>query len=226
MRKMTLSMFAAASVALTPLPAHAAEQILDFTQGNFCNGGKLCTNNAAIDQNYGSTNEVTVTYGSFYDNYPTGGMYYYERGFGDLVGNIYGNKGSVDFRTTSRIVLSAKEGFEIALKSFDLGCFANISNCQAASYNVLPGGGEYLSGGVSTGYPTHKTVSFNAGYGNVSVISFGYGENVGIDNIKWDVREIGSAVPEPATWAMMILGFGIVGATMRRRSPAFRMQQV
>ncbi len=26
-----------------------------------------------------------------------------------------------------------------------------------------------------------------------------------------------SAVPEPATWAMMILGFGIVGSTLRRR---------
>lgn len=226
MLKVTTPLFAAAIMVLVPLPAYAAEQMLDFTQGNFCNGGKLCTNNAAIDQSYGSTAEVTVTYGSFYDNYPNGGMYYYERGFGDLVGNIYGNKGSVDFRTTSRIVLSAKAGFEIALRSFDLGCFANISNCQAASYNVLPGGGGYVSGGVDTGYPTHKTVSFNAGYGNVSVISFGYGENVGIDNIRWDVRTIESAVPEPATWAMMVLGFGIVGATMRRRSPALRMQQL
>lgn len=27
-------------------------------------------------------------------------------------------------------------------------------------------------------------------------------------------------VPEPATWAMMILGFGAIGATMRRRRPA------
>lgn len=26
-----------------------------------------------------------------------------------------------------------------------------------------------------------------------------------------------AAVPEPATWAMMIFGFGLVGAAMRRR---------
>ena len=30
---------------------------------------------------------------------------------------------------------------------------------------------------------------------------------------------IGGAVPEPATWAMMIAGFGMVGAGMRRRAP-------
>lgn len=30
----------------------------------------------------------------------------------------------------------------------------------------------------------------------------------------------GPAVPEPATWAMLISGFGLVGATLRRRRPA------
>jgi hypothetical protein len=29
---------------------------------------------------------------------------------------------------------------------------------------------------------------------------------------------VGPAVPEPATWAMLIAGFGLVGATLRRRS--------
>ncbi|HEX8838885.1 MAG TPA: PEPxxWA-CTERM sorting domain-containing protein, partial [Sphingomicrobium sp.] len=27
------------------------------------------------------------------------------------------------------------------------------------------------------------------------------------------------AVPEPATWAMMLLGFGAIGVSMRRRKP-------
>lgn len=36
--------------------------------------------------------------------------------------------------------------------------------------------------------------------------------------IEYAPRMIGGAVPEPATWAMMIAGFGLVGAGMRRRA--------
>lgn len=37
------------------------------------------------------------------------------------------------------------------------------------------------------------------------------------------VREVTGAVPEPSTWAMLILGFGAVGATMRRRKQTMRV---
>ena len=33
-----------------------------------------------------------------------------------------------------------------------------------------------------------------------------------------DIRTIGGPVPEPATWAMFIGGFGLVGAAMRRKT--------
>lgn len=33
-----------------------------------------------------------------------------------------------------------------------------------------------------------------------------------------------AAVPEPGTWAMMLLGFGAIGFSMRRRRPAFQTQ--
>jgi hypothetical protein len=35
-----------------------------------------------------------------------------------------------------------------------------------------------------------------------------------------DSTFLGTAVPEPATWAMMIMGFGVIGSTLRRRRSA------
>jgi hypothetical protein len=39
----------------------------------------------------------------------------------------------------------------------------------------------------------------------------------GLDRIAFDVMGYDTYVPEPATWAMMIAGFGFIGAAMRRR---------
>ncbi|MBO9575640.1 MAG: PEP-CTERM sorting domain-containing protein [Sphingobium sp.] len=46
------------------------------------------------------------------------------------------------------------------------------------------------------------------------------GDNIGpiLDNVSLDI----SAVPEPASWALMIGGFAIAGAAMRRRGAAVR----
>ena len=58
--------------------------------------------------------------------------------------------------------------------------------------------------------------NFVADYHNVTSVSFtsnNYSDN-GLDNIA-----VGG-VPEPATWALMIGGFGLTGFAMRRRSAA------
>lgn len=39
-----------------------------------------------------------------------------------------------------------------------------------------------------------------------------------IDGVSFEQIAVGGAVPEPATWAMMIVGFGAVGGMMRRRA--------
>jgi len=43
------------------------------------------------------------------------------------------------------------------------------------------------------------------------------------DNASLDFTATAGAVPEPATWAMMIMGFGLIGAAMRRRAPVARL---
>lgn len=39
------------------------------------------------------------------------------------------------------------------------------------------------------------------------------------------LTQISGAIPEPATWALFILGFGTIGASLRRRSGAVRMSK-
>ena len=56
----------------------------------------------------------------------------------------------------------------------------------------------------------------NVGVTNTRIYAYGYDFNQGLVTGFNDV----AAVPEPATWAMMIVGFGLVGAAMRRKPQA------
>lgn len=47
-------------------------------------------------------------------------------------------------------------------------------------------------------------------------------ESWGVDNLLITDNTVAGAIPEPATWVMMILGFGVIGAAARRsKKPAF-----
>lgn len=98
----------------------------------------------------------------------------------------------------------------------------NFRGSQNASFQVTTNLGSYLFtpfiadasyGGALT------FVGFRADAGEylTSVRVFGNGAT-GFTDVQ-----IGNAgaVPEPATWAMLIVGFGLVGASMRRRASAF-----
>lgn len=54
--------------------------------------------------------------------------------------------------------------------------------------------------------------------GTAKSIDFGGTDNqIGFDNITFGSATPGSGTPEPAAWALMITGFGLVGTTLRRR---------
>ena len=72
-----------------------------------------------------------------------------------------------------------------------------------------------VDGAPGTNPGTPYTVSFVAGGSSMQLaLSQFSGTEASpiIDNI------VISAVPEPATWGMMIAGFGLVGGVMRRRA--------
>jgi hypothetical protein len=86
-----------------------------------------------------------------------------------------------------------------------------------ASNVLLGSAAQLLPGGLSE----MRTLSLAVG--GIAYIEFGgvglNGEsNVYSDNLSFGTR--GGAVPEPASWAMLIAGFGLVGALQRRRTAA------
>jgi hypothetical protein len=64
-----------------------------------------------------------------------------------------------------------------------------------------------IAGDTNNPY-ANGNVYANSGFGNFS--GFDYAFRTYADDAT-------GAVPEPATWAMMIMGFGLVGGAMRRR---------
>jgi hypothetical protein len=81
------------------------------------------------------------------------------------------------------------------------------------------GGGFFFSSGgggggsASVGNLGGDSATFNGGGGQRSIDDFGPISRVS--------QAVISAVPEPAAWALMILGFGGVGAVLRRRRRGF-----
>lgn len=92
-------------------------------------------------------------------------------------------------------------------------------NAQDAQYGVA--GVIYPTGTAGRGLEGNDSFSLGALSNNLQTIAYnlrGNGNN--LDQIRFSVENtqpLKAAVPEPATWAMMILGIGLAGAVLRRR---------
>jgi PEP-CTERM motif len=66
------------------------------------------------------------------------------------------------------------------------------------------------------GFDAGKSLTLN--FAGVSYYVASSGSEIGNPNsITWDISAVQAAVPEPASWALLIAGFGLTGAAMRRR---------
>jgi hypothetical protein len=93
------------------------------------------------------------------------------------------------------------------------------------TYNTLTihwsGGDESVFGNPGGGGQTGSTTNglfqaWTTGGDYITGLTFASSSN------SFEIDEIsGSAVPEPATWAMMITGFGLAGVAIRRRRTTF-----
>jgi hypothetical protein len=212
---------AALAGALAASPASAALTVLDFS-GDACVTDP-CGTGSAISQSYGDGLGVDVSYEvRIFTGLPSDEpLKYGSTGYGDLSGVVWGGLNQTDY--FSRITFTALPGYEISLRSFDIATVDGLSPQSPVLVESLGGTGIFADD-VDTLFPGHNAVAVNSSYFTDGIVlNWGPdGFNVGLDNIAFDVRAIGGGpgVPEPATWAMMILGLGAAGSVIRRRQAA------
>lgn len=89
--------------------------------------------------------------------------------------------------------------------------FANGGLLHSASYMLDTSGPDFLSFGWSGIDEVQFSIS-----GGTSAGLPGGGDYFAVDDLSVSLSANG--VPEPATWAMLIAGFGLVGASLRRQN--------
>lgn len=121
--------------------------------------------------------------------------------------------------------------FEFSTDASDLvsGTWSSIS---ALDFAAIRDDGTSLGAGLDGNAAANQSL-ISSTIANLSIAngaSFGFrwrdansggnDQGLAVDNLSITAGTLAAAVPEPASWAMMIVGFGVVGGALRRRKAA------
>jgi hypothetical protein len=182
---------AAAAWALTAAAAQAAVVTIDFESGSA--GAVIGSDYAALGATFS-------------------GAYYYGCGGGcpaPAFGHFASGLAASAPITVTFATLQSSVSFVSVSDSSLIASAYDASNTLLDSTSDLQGfpisGAPVVLSGANIAYVTFAPKD--------NVFFFGYG----IDDLTFNSGRSGGGVPEPASWTLMILGFGGVGATLRCR---------
>ena len=124
----------------------------------------------------------------------------------------------------------------VTIDSFYLNAFAipNVNPMDTdLSFTALTGPAVALAGSTITpanwttvlgGPSAHSAVTGSGAASTRWLVGAGVADNLNNDAFKIASVTVHAAVPEPATWAMMLIGFGAAGVSLRRRRQVGVMQ--
>ena len=137
--------------------------------------------------------------------------------------NVDATGSSISFVDPITGAARTSNGFGLTIAGLNLsgGYFAG------ATLNFLGVGGTLL--GTQSFAPVgpnegRDPFRYSNNFANIASVVFTRNENPNgpalfpIDNVTFSLNAVSGAVPEPATWGMMILGFGAMGFALRRRN--------
>lgn len=146
-------------------------------------------------------------------------FYYYDWGTGDVINTPYGQTMTITFNTA------------VTAFALDLGVFYGApfpyppgtipgaaTTLYGSAVSIGTAQGSFLVNTATTRNFTFFGVTSDTAFTSFTITGAGstLGASTVFDNIRFG-SAVSAAVPEPATWAMMIGGFGMVGGAMRYR---------
>lgn len=145
-----------------------------------------------------------VAAGEFsYDNSLTGVIGYDDLTSFSLTFSETGNSYDLSFVQSGDF--SAYRGF-----SFDTSALSFVTTAAGGTTQIMSA----IKNGFGEGFFVRDDDGVHA------ATDYADGRELAFESIEITSRLIGVAVPEPATWALMITGFGLAGARLRRRASA------
>ena len=230
-----LRILAPAALVLSALPAAAQAEAVFIKNASFESqvlaDGQFIPGSVTdwyndVGPEHGAQNPLAATFASVPDGQNSAYV-------GSYLTGLFG--APVSGRLSQVLGVSATKGMRYTL-SVDVGRRGDGYDLPIFTASLLSGGttlasGTFTDADIAPGQFRTLTFSFDALVNSAGPLRIAFQSfydpaqglayrQVNFDNVRLDASPIPTTgVPEPAAWALMIAGFGLAGAAMRRRRP-------